>query len=193
MQKNGFLTLCFSFIPGAGQMYQGYMKRGVTQVLLFVIPLMIGGVFLPVLMVLSAVVYMYSFFDSLNLRAQLRQGIVPEDAFLFSWDGGEDLARLVDRRHHLIGWTLVVLGVAGPNIGQEGSAEDITAFLEENGYTYPVVMDETGTLFYQYGISAYPTTFMIDTEGNVFGYVQGAVSREVMDDIVEQTRTGQRR
>ena len=88
---------------------------------------------------------------------------------------------------------LVVLGVAGPNIGQEGSAEDITAFLEENGYTYPVVMDETGTLFYQYGISAYPTTFMIDTEGNVFGYVQGAVSREVMDAIVEQTRTGQRR
>ena len=88
---------------------------------------------------------------------------------------------------------LVVLGVAGPNIGQEGSAEDIAAFLEENGYTYPVVMDETGTLFYQYGISAYPTTFMIDTEGNVFGYVQGAVSREVMDDIVEQTRTGQRR
>ena len=91
------------------------------------------------------------------------------------------------------GGELVVLGVAGPNIGQEGSAEDITAFLEENGYTYPVVMDETGTLFYQYGISAYPTTFMIDTEGNVFGYVQGAVSREVMDDIVEQTRTGQRR
>ena len=88
---------------------------------------------------------------------------------------------------------LVVLGVAGPDIGQEGSAEDIAAFLEENGYTYPVVMDDTGTLFYQYGISAYPTTFMIDPEGNVFGYVQGAVSREIMDDIVEQTMTGQRR
>ena len=38
-----------------------------------------------------------------------------------------------------------------------------------------------------------PTTFMIDPEGNVFGYVQGAVSREIMDDIVEQTMTGQRR
>ena len=88
---------------------------------------------------------------------------------------------------------LVVLGVAGPGIGREGSAEDITAFLEANGYTYPVVMDDTGTLFSQYGISAYPTTFMIDPEGNVFGYVQGAVSREIMDDIVEQTMTGQRR
>ena len=88
---------------------------------------------------------------------------------------------------------LVVLGVAGPGIGREGSAEDIAAFLEENGYTYPVVMDDTGMLFYQYGISAYPTTFMIDPEGNVFGYVQGAVSREIMDDIVEQTMTVQRR
>ena len=88
---------------------------------------------------------------------------------------------------------LVVLGVAGPNIGREGSAEDIAAFLEENGYTYPVVMDDTGALFYQYGISAYPTTFMIDPEGNVFGYVQGAVSREIMDDIIQQTMTGQRR
>ena len=88
---------------------------------------------------------------------------------------------------------LAVLGVAGPGIGQEGSAGDITAFLEENGYTYPVVMDETGSLFYQYGISAYPTTFMIDAGGNVFGYVQGAVSREIMDDIVDQTMTGQRR
>lgn len=113
MYKNGFLTLCFSFIPGAGQMYQGYMKRGLTQVILFVIPLMIGGVFFPVVMVLSAVVYMYSFFDSLNLRAQLHQGTAPADAFLFNWDGGDDLARLVERRHHLIGWCLVLLGVAG--------------------------------------------------------------------------------
>lgn len=47
MYKNGFLTLCFSFIPGAGQMYQGYMKRGLTQEICFVIPLMIGGVFFP--------------------------------------------------------------------------------------------------------------------------------------------------
>lgn len=25
--KNGFLTFCFAFVPGAGQMYQGYMKQ----------------------------------------------------------------------------------------------------------------------------------------------------------------------
>ena len=29
----------------------------------------------------------------------------------------------------------------------------------------------------QYGISAYPTTFMVDKDGNLFGYVQGQFKR----------------
>ena len=85
---------------------------------------------------------------------------------------------------------LVVLGVAAPNLGQEGSAEDITAFLEENGYTYPTLMNEDASLFYSYGISSFPTTFMIDQNGNVYGYIMGAQSREVFDDIIQQTRDG---
>ena len=85
---------------------------------------------------------------------------------------------------------LVVLGVAAPNLGQEGSAEDITAFLEENGYTYPTLMNEDASLFYSYGISSFPTTFMIDKNGNVYGYIIGAQSREVFDDIIQQTMDG---
>ena len=88
---------------------------------------------------------------------------------------------------------LVVLGVAAPNANGEQSQEEIAAFLEENGCTYPVVMNEGGSLFHTYGISAFPTTFMIDREGRVFGYVQGGLSAEMMEDIVQQTLTGQRR
>ena len=33
MLKNGFLTFCCAFVPGAGQMYQGYMKRGLSLIL----------------------------------------------------------------------------------------------------------------------------------------------------------------
>ena len=50
---------------------------------------------------------------------------------------------------------VVILGVAGPGIGQESSAEGISAFMEENGYTYPVLMDTGGEMFAQYGISAF--------------------------------------
>lgn len=87
---------------------------------------------------------------------------------------------------------LIVLGVATPNYGSEGSAEDITAFLSENGYTFPVVMDNYGLFSSLYGISAYPTTFMIDKDGNVFGYVQGALTGEIMESIVQQTMEGKR-
>ena len=33
MRKNGFFTFCCACIPGCGQMYQGYMKRGVSLAL----------------------------------------------------------------------------------------------------------------------------------------------------------------
>ena len=86
---------------------------------------------------------------------------------------------------------LVVLGVASPNIGGEGSEEEIKAFLEENGYTYPVVMDTTGEVFGAYGISSFPTTFMIDRDGNVYGYVSGMLSEDVMQSIIKQTMEGE--
>lgn len=87
---------------------------------------------------------------------------------------------------------LVVLGVANPSTEEKPynndvSAEEIGAFLAEGGYTYPTVMDETGEILSWYGIQAFPTTFMIDKDGNVFGYVNGMLSREMIDDIIRQT------
>ena len=85
---------------------------------------------------------------------------------------------------------LIVLGIAAPGYGDEGTVEEITEFLNENEYTFPVVMDETGEMFYRYGISAFPTTFMIDAGGNVYGYVQGAMTGDIMESIVQQTVDG---
>lgn len=82
---------------------------------------------------------------------------------------------------------VVILGIAGPGIGQEGSAEEIAGFMEENGYTYPVLMDTDGEMFTQYGISAFPTTFMIDKDGNVYGYVPGQMTEDIMRSIIDQT------
>lgn len=87
---------------------------------------------------------------------------------------------------------LVVLGVAAPNLGNEKSEEEIKAFLEENGYTYPVLMDTTGEVFMSYGVNAFPTTFMITREGEVFGYASGQLNEATMKSIVEQTMSGKR-
>ncbi len=82
---------------------------------------------------------------------------------------------------------VAILGVAGPEIGQEGSAEEIAAFMEENGYTYPVLMDESGEMFAEYGISAFPTTFMITEDGDLYGYVPGQMPEDIMRSIIEET------
>lgn len=80
---------------------------------------------------------------------------------------------------------VVILGVASPNLDREGSKEDIIEFLQQEKYTFPVVMDNNGELAYQYGISAYPTTFIIDKEGYITQYVPGAMDKQTMKYLIE--------
>ena len=87
---------------------------------------------------------------------------------------------------------VVVLGVAAPGLGKEKSQEEIVSFLEENGYTYPVLMDIDGRYFRELGIMSYPTTYMITKEGKIFGYVSGAITGDIMEDIINQTREEKR-
>ena len=93
---------------------------------------------------------------------------------------------------------LVVLGVANPKTDEHPRNSDVSepevrAFIDEEGITYPVLMDTTGQLFAAYGVSAFPTTFMIDADGNVFGYVSGMLTADMMESIVEQTLAGERK
>ena len=83
---------------------------------------------------------------------------------------------------------VVILGVAAPKLGREGSKEDVISFLEDNDYTFPVLMDENHDVFQQYAISAFPTTFMIDANGAIYGYVVSALEKDMMLSIVEQTK-----
>ena len=85
MLKNGFLTFCCAFIPGAGQMYQGYMKRGLSLILTACLIGMVSSLLNPVLLLL-VVVWMYSFFDTFNLRAQIIADTAPEDDYLIHFD-----------------------------------------------------------------------------------------------------------
>lgn len=87
---------------------------------------------------------------------------------------------------------VIILGVANPKSDQYPNSNDVTKdeiidFLDENNYTFPTVFDETGELLYNYYISAFPTTFMIDKEGNLFGYVPGMLSKDMMLSIIDQT------
>lgn len=88
---------------------------------------------------------------------------------------------------------VIILGVASPNVGQEGTVEDVAAFLAENNYSYPVAMDDGGAVAGEgYYVTAYPTTFMIDKDGNIFGYASGQLTLDIMKSIIQQTIDGKR-
>lgn len=110
MLKNGLLTLLFAFIPGAGQMYQGYMKRGLSLMLMCCVIGVLAVLFAPIALFLM-LVFMYSFFDTLNLRAQIALGNAPADDYLVHLDPKDKrLARLLLDSHKLVGWLLIAFG-----------------------------------------------------------------------------------
>ena len=110
MMKNGILTFLFAFCPGAGQMYQGYMKRGLSLVTMFCVAFG-AGTLLEVLYVAMPIVWMYSFFDTFNLRAQILADTAPEDDYLIHFDPRDRrLARALLDSHKLVGWALIAFG-----------------------------------------------------------------------------------
>ena len=113
-RKHGFLLFLTSCIPGCGEMYQGYMKRGMSILTIFcgifalAVLLEIGA-----LAVLMLPVWLFSFFDSYNLRAQTEADATPADAYLFGLSDMDSrrMNDLLRKRHSLVGWGLVLLGV----------------------------------------------------------------------------------
>ncbi len=88
-RKSKFWTFCISFMPGAGQMYQGFLKRGASFMLLF-----FGEIFLSNmlysnwLLFAMPVIWCYAFFDSLNISTLSNEEFsMLQDKYLFIEDG----------------------------------------------------------------------------------------------------------
>lgn len=69
-KKNKFLTFCFSFMPGAGEMYMGFMKMGCSLMLLFLLAITFATwISQSVVTALCIVPWFYSFFHANHLAS----------------------------------------------------------------------------------------------------------------------------
>ncbi|NME36174.1 MULTISPECIES: TlpA disulfide reductase family protein [Fusobacterium] len=66
--------------------------------------------------------------------------------------------------------------------------ENVVKFLKENNYTFPTIFEGSEKISRQYFISAYPTSFVIDKEGNVYGYVTGGLTKDQIKNILENVK-----
>lgn len=116
MKKSAFLTFCFSFGPGCGQMYQGYMRRGMSLLLWFSAVLFVS-VFLGVgtLSIFTFAIWAFSFFDSFNLRALSPEqralfpdDFIPSTSYIKKATGGKIYPK--GKGGRLLGWLCVIVG-----------------------------------------------------------------------------------
>lgn len=138
MKKNAFLTFIFACIPGAGQMYYGYMKRGTSLLVYFCLFIMLGTIISP-LVVGVAVVYMFSFFDTYDLIRHMAAGEPKEDSLLVLGNY-EEIKKLVPQHNKLIGWGLVGIGVwALYDTFISNWLYTLLCNLVGNGYAYDII------------------------------------------------------
>ncbi len=74
-KKNHLFTFFCSLIPGAGEMYLGFFKHGISVMSLFFLLFFCSGILFPPLMYLSPVLWFYSFFHVNHLVT------LPDDEF----------------------------------------------------------------------------------------------------------------
>lgn len=114
-QKNRFFTLIFSCCPGAGEMYLGLYKQGISLMVLF-----FGGAAFSAwtrweeLLLFLPIVWCYSFFHTHNLRLmpaekfdQIEDKFLFEDRVEFGWNW-----KITEKHRRLIGWFLLLVAVS---------------------------------------------------------------------------------
>ena len=112
-KKNKFWTVVFSFLPGAGHMYMGFMKMGVSLMGLFFFIIFLASWldFGPLTFILP-VLWFYSFFDCLNkCCAGDEEFMSMPDDYLFAGGRMSCFGRVLDSRGRVIvGLLLLFIG-----------------------------------------------------------------------------------
>lgn len=113
-KRSSFLTFVFSLLPGAGHMYLGFMKMGISLMSAFFFLIFVATwLDISPLLFLLPVLWFFAFFDCLNRRsASDEEFALLDDNYLFSLDklfsGGSSLLK---KRNLFAGILLLCLGL----------------------------------------------------------------------------------
>lgn len=73
--------------------------------------------------------------------------------------------------------------------GSRDTVESASAYIEEQGYTFPVYYDKDYSAAATYGASSIPITFFIDAEGHGIVYGRGALDEETFQECIDMIYT----
>ena len=73
-----------------------------------------------------------------------------------------------------------IILIAAPGFNGEGQAEEVEKIMADSGYTMQIVYDDSLAVTNMYGVSGYPTTYIIRPSGQFYGYIPGYVEDEAL-------------
>lgn len=74
--------------------------------------------------------------------------------------------------------------------GSRESVDSASAFIEEQGYTFPVFYDSSLEAVTEYSISGIPATFFIDADGVIAAHAVGSISSSVLQQGIDMIYAG---
>ncbi len=113
-KKNKFWLFVFSLIPGAGHMYIGFMKMGLSFMTGFLLSCAVVGITnISVLTVFPVIIYVYAFFHANNIGGlDDEQFDAMEDTYLFGFaDMDYSRFKLNRKNRNIAAVVLIILGV----------------------------------------------------------------------------------
>ena len=78
--------------------------------------------------------------------------------------------------------------------GQRETVDTASAFIEEKGYSFPVLFDSNSEAALSYGAYSLPTTFFIDADGHVIAQAVGAIDADTLQrgiDAIKSTASNE--
>lgn len=115
MRKSKFFTFIFSMLPGAGQMYQGLMKKGVSIMFAFFAIIALSfTISMEEFIAILPVIWFYSFFDCMNRSNYTVDELsMVEDKMIFDSKiiDGEFINKYIAHKNTFIGWIVILFGV----------------------------------------------------------------------------------
>ena len=69
--------------------------------------------------------------------------------------------------------------------GSQETVEKASAYIAEQGYTFPVYFDTDMEGAYSYSVTGIPVTYFIDADGNFVAYYQSAMSAEILQQGID--------
>lgn len=76
-------------------------------------------------------------------------------------------------------------------VDSQESPETVKDYITSNNINLKILLDSDGSVTQTYGISGFPTTFILNKDGSLYTYIPGATNKKTLENILDKIKKGE--